>query len=222
MPKLLAARPPLDANEERQVRRLARSLHAPSDWVWHARMIARSWDGLRTRVIAEELDCHAQTVRERFQAFNERGLDGLGMKPGSGRKPRLTEAERSAVIALVASPPPSRLLRYPDGTLAPADTRGGDVSEWSLDALAAAAQAQGIQIGRSQVRRILRTEGVRWRRTHSWTTSRAKDFAPKGRRSLPATPTRPRARPPSAWTSSARDPAHLPARPRLVTERPPH
>ena len=85
-------------------------------------MVARSWDGLRTRAIAEELDCHPQTVRERFQAFNERGLDGLGMKPGSGRKPRLTEAERSAVIALVGNPPPGRLITYSDGTLAPADS----------------------------------------------------------------------------------------------------
>ena len=204
MPKLLAARPPLDAAEAAQVRRLARSLHAPADWVLHARMVARSWDGLRTRVIAEELDCHAQTVRERFQAFNERGLDGLGMKPGSGRKPRLSEAERSAVIALVGKPPPGRLVRYPDGSLEPADSPEGDVSEWSLYALAAAAQAQGIQIGRSQVRRILRKEGVRWRRTHSWAESKAKDFAPKGPRSSPATPTRPRARRPSAWTNSDR------------------
>jgi len=207
MPKLLAARPPLDAAEDHQVRRLARSLHAPADWVLHARMIARSWDGLRTRAIAEELDCHAQTVRERFHAFNARGLDGLGMKPGSGRTPRLTEAERSAVIALVASPPPGRPVTYSDGTLAPAGSEGGDVSEWSLDALAAVAQAQGIQIGRSQVRRILRTEGVRWRRTHSWAQSSAKgakDFAPKGRRSSPATPTRRTARRPSASMSSDR------------------
>lgn len=203
MPKLLAARPPLDAAEERQVRRLARSQHAPADWVLHARMIARSWDGLRTRLIAEELDCHPQTVRERFYAFHERGLDGLGMKPGSGRKPRLTEAERSAVIALAASPPPGRLVTYSDGTLAPAGSQGGDVSDWSLDALAAAAQAQGLQIGRSQVRRILRKEGVRWRRTHTWGTSSAKDFAPKGRRSSPATPLRPTARRPSVWTNSA-------------------
>jgi transposase len=206
MPKLLAARPPLDAAEEHQVRRLARSLHAPADWVVHARMIVRSWDGLRTHVIADELDCHPQTVRERFRAFTERGLDGLGMKPGSGRKPRLTEAERSAVIALAASPPPGRLVTYSDGTLAPAGSEGGDVSEWSLDALATAAQAQGIVIGRSQVRRILRKEGVRWRRTHSWaqrSAKGAKDFAPKERRSSPATPSRPRARRPSASTSSA-------------------
>jgi transposase len=204
MPKLLAARPPLDAAEEGQVRRLARSLHAPADWVVHARMVARSWDGLRTAAIAEELDCHPQTVRERFHAFNERGLDGLGMKPGSGRRPRLTEAERSAVIAFVGSPPPGRLVTYSDGTLAPAGSQGGDVSEWSLDALAAAAHAQGIQIGRSQVRRILRKEGVRWRRTHSWGQSSAQDFAPKGPRSSPATRPRQKARRPSASTSSAR------------------
>jgi transposase len=203
MPKLLAARPPLDAAEERQVRRLARSHHAPADWVVHARMIARSWDGLRTRIVAEELDCHPQTVRERIHAFNARGLDGLGMKPGSGRKPRLTEAERSAVIALVASPPPGRLVTSSDGTLAPAGAEGGDVAEWSLDALAAAAHAQGIQIGRSQVRRILRKEGVRWRRTHAWGQSSAKDFAPKGRRSSPVTPSRRQVRRPSAWTNSA-------------------
>src|SRR5262249_38804948 len=132
------------------------------------------------------------------------GLEGLGMRPGPGRPPRLSEAERSIVIALAGSPPPGRLVTHADGTLAPADREGGDVSEWSLTALAATAQAQGIQIGRSQVRRILRKEGVRWRRPHSWgqpTRQGAKDFAPKEPRSSPATPTRPRARRPSAWTN---------------------
>src|SRR5215813_13075227 len=110
MPQWLAARPPLDAAEERQVRRLARSHHAPADGVLHARMVARSWDGWRTRTIAEELGCHAQTVRERFLAFTERGLDGLGMKPGSGRKPCLTPAERSTIIALARTTPPGQLV----------------------------------------------------------------------------------------------------------------
>jgi hypothetical protein len=125
MPKLLAARPPLDAAEEGQVRRLARGLQAPADWVLQARMVARRCDGLRTRMIAEEWVCHPQTVRERFSACTERGLDGRGMKPGSGRKPRLSEAARRAVIALVASPPPRRLARSPDGTRAPDDSQGG-------------------------------------------------------------------------------------------------
>ncbi|HVC80833.1 MAG TPA: hypothetical protein VNL35_10095 [Chloroflexota bacterium] len=47
MPKLLFARPPADATENRQVRRLASSRHAPGDWILRARMIARSWAGDR-------------------------------------------------------------------------------------------------------------------------------------------------------------------------------
>ena len=206
MPKLLHARPPLDATEQRQVRKLTTSRHAPADWVWHAKMVARSWDGARTRTIAEELGRHPQTVRERLLAFNEGGLDGLGMKPGSGRKPRLSEAERSAIIALARTTPPGKLVPEPDsGELRAHDEAG--VAEWTLDALAEAARSQGIQVARSQVRRILVAERVRWRRTRLWATSSDPEFAPrapKGRGSSPSTPTRRRGRRSSASTSSGR------------------
>jgi hypothetical protein len=43
MPKLLQARPALDAREARQVHKLATSTHAPADWIAHAKMIVRSW-----------------------------------------------------------------------------------------------------------------------------------------------------------------------------------
>ena len=66
MPKLLHARAPHDDVEERQIRRLAQSRHAPGDWILRARMIVRSWEGRRTTEIASELDCHPQTVRERL------------------------------------------------------------------------------------------------------------------------------------------------------------
>jgi hypothetical protein len=56
-----------------------------------ARMITHSWDGLRTKTIAEEPGCHAQpTVRERFHRFNAQGIDGLGDLSCAGRKPRIT------------------------------------------------------------------------------------------------------------------------------------
>src|SRR5258708_9878816 len=118
MPKHLTARRPLDELEERQVRKLAHSMHAPADWIAHAQMVARSWDGLRTRPVAEELGCHPQTVREHLRAFNERGLDGLGSKPGSGRKPRLTEQERGRILALVKRPPPGKPTDALTGELA--------------------------------------------------------------------------------------------------------
>ena len=178
MPKLLYARPAQDATEERQVRKLASSRHAPADWRQRARMIVRSWEGLRTTAIAAELQCHPQTVRERLARFNADGVAGLGDRAGAGRKPRLTEAERSRLITLVAEPPPGRLARQPDGALAAADET--QAARWTLDSLATAAQAQGIQVARSQVRRILQADGVRWRQPRSWATSTDPEFAPKG------------------------------------------
>jgi len=192
MPKLLCARPPQDATEERQVRKLAGSRHAPADWIRHAQMITLSWQGLRTRAIAAELSCHQQTVRERFLAFNSRGLDGLGDRPGAGRKRRITEQERSTLVALVAWLPPGRLVLQPDGSLGPqAAVHEAEPAHWTLNALTAAAQEQGIQIRRSQVRRILLAEGVPWRQTHSWAKSTDRHFGPKERLSSRSTPTRP-------------------------------
>ena len=201
MPKLLRARPPVDAAEERRVRTLAGSRHAPGDWIRRAQMIARSWDGLRTAAIAHELGCHPQTVRERLLRFNGEGLDGLGDRPGSGRKPRLSEAERGVILSLVATDPPGRLVRQSHGELEADDERGP--ARWTLDALAEAARTHGIAVKRSQVRRIFLAAGARWRETRSWTVSRDPDFGPKGPRSSPSTRPRPTGRRPSASTNSA-------------------
>ena len=84
MPRLLRARLPLDDKEERQVRKLAGSRHAPGDWIRRARMVARSWDGLRTSAIAAELGCHQETVRKRLARFKADGLNGLGIGPAPG------------------------------------------------------------------------------------------------------------------------------------------
>lgn len=186
MPKLLFARPARDSAEEHQVRKLARSRHAPADWRLRAQMILQSWDGLRTTMIAADLRCHPQTVRERILRFNAEGLDGFGQRPGAGRRSRLTEAERSALVALVQTAPPGQLVRQPDGVLE-AD-KPDQASQWTLDALVAAACDQGIQISRSQLRRILRAEGVRWRQVRSWATSTDPEFGPKERRSSRSTP----------------------------------
>jgi hypothetical protein len=54
MPKLLQARAPRDDAEERVIRKLAASRHAPGDWITRAKMIAWSWDGLRTTAIGRQ------------------------------------------------------------------------------------------------------------------------------------------------------------------------
>ncbi|WP_331765411.1 helix-turn-helix domain-containing protein [Streptomyces sp. NBC_01384] len=116
-------------------------------------------------------------------------MEDLG---GQGRKRRITEEERSRIIALVKTVPPGRLRWEPVGELWAFDESGPP--EWTLDSLAAAARAEGIAVGRSQVRRILLADGVRWRRTRSWTRSKDPDFVPKGQGSPAPTPTRPTTR----------------------------
>lgn len=174
MPKHVQARTAQDEQEERQVRKLARSHHAPADWKFHAQMILESWAGKTPNEIAAELHCHPKTVRVHLARFNAEGISGLGMRAGAGRKPRLTEQERGKILGLVNQPPPGRLERYADGTLEARDEQGA--AQWSLDALTQAAQEKGIQVKRSQIRRIYLREGKRWRRTHSWGTSNDKEF----------------------------------------------
>jgi len=177
VPKFLRARPPLDDSEARKIRRLAGARHAPADWSERARIVALSWDGLAVSAIAAEVGCHENTVRRWLHRFSAAGIDGLGDRPGAGRKRRITEAQRSAIIALARSVPPGRLARDADGELSADDEHGP--GQWTLDTLAQTARDAGIQVGRSQVRRILRAEKVRWRRTRSWAASTDPEFAPK-------------------------------------------
>jgi transposase len=180
LPKLLRARKPQDAEEERKIHKLAGSRHAPGDWIFRARIISMSWRGLRTSEIAEVLECHPKTVRKRIHRFDALGMDGLGDRPDAGRKPRITEDEHSKIIALVAKNAPGKLVTEPGGGLGAEDE--SKAAYWTLDTLAEAAQEEmGIEVGRSQVRRILLREGVRWRNTRPWAHSVDPEFVPKGR-----------------------------------------
>jgi transposase len=202
MPKILQVRAAQDKTEERWVRKLAASRHGPADWILHARMVARSWDGERVKAIAKEVGCSALTVRRRLHRFDAEGIEGLGDRPKAGRRRRLTAEDDSKLILLVRQPPPGPLVTRADGTMVARDEKGA--AQWSLNALVKAAKEAGIFVKRSQIRRILLREGVRWRNTHSWNTPRDKDFVPKERRSSPTIPSPLQGRRPSAPTNSDR------------------
>ncbi len=85
--------------EERLVRKLAKSHHVPADWKFHAQMVGSNWAGKTPNEIADELGCHPQTVCIHQSRFNAEGVVGLCIRPGSGCKPRLTEQERSRILA---------------------------------------------------------------------------------------------------------------------------
>jgi transposase len=80
------------------------------------------------------------------------------MRPGSGRKPRLTEQERSRILPLVKQEPLGHLWVRAVGTMVARDEEGS--AQWTLNALTQAAQEAGIVVKRSQIRRIYLREGV--------------------------------------------------------------
>jgi len=147
--------------------------------------VLESWAGKTPDEIAITLDCHPRTVRIHLNRFNAQGISGLGMQEGAGRKPRLTEQERSRILALAKQPPPGKLERYAERLVAREETGS---AQWSLDALTEAAHEAGMEAGtRVAIRRIYLREGARWCRTHSWGESSDKDFvrnANRGRHPL--------------------------------------
>jgi transposase len=189
----LSARPPTDPAEERTLRKLASARHAPASLIQRARIITASWDGAGVPALAQQLGCHPMTVYKWLHRFNAAGLDGLADLPRPGLPRRISEPERGRIIQLAGTEPPGRLQQGGEGLLAPAQPKAP--AHWTLDTLTEAAQAEGIRVGRSQVRRILLAEGARWRQPRSWTHSTDPEFVPKGRRSSPATPPRRRKRP---------------------------
>ncbi|GHO60477.1 hypothetical protein KSB_89520 [Ktedonobacter robiniae] len=71
-----------DEGEERQVRKLAASHHAPADWKFYAKMVVESWAGKTPQEIATTLSCHPRTVRIHLTRFTVEGVNGLGMREG--------------------------------------------------------------------------------------------------------------------------------------------
>ncbi|GAB1641441.1 helix-turn-helix domain-containing protein [Krasilnikovia sp. MM14-A1259] len=107
-------------------------------------IVALSWTGLAVLQAADDLGCHARTVRSWIHRFN-------------------AEDERSRIVAWVKTVPPGRLRHDPaaEGLVQADETSTAAV--WTLDALVQAAKALGIAVSRSHVRRILLADGARWR-----------------------------------------------------------
>jgi transposase len=177
MPKILRARPATSPTEESRLRKLASSKRAPAEQMLRARTIVLSWDGANTATIAARLGCHPQTVRTRIVRFNEDGLQSVLQPASGGRRPRLTESERLALVAMVehirsAQPASARRSRSaadvvsvngPDGQGARRST------PLTLDSLVREAQGRGIDVHRSQLRRILLASGLQWHPRSTWT-----------------------------------------------------
>lgn len=169
MPLTLRA---LTAEEREKIERLIRAQSAPVRLVRRARMIHLAGQGLTAPAIAQQLGVSEKAVRQRLARFSVEGMAGLDDAPRSGRPRTYTEDAYSRVIAKAREVPPK-----------PADGDGGGevppTCHWTLDRLQAELAKEGLPIKRSQIRRLLKSEHIKWQKPRTWLESTDPDFAEK-------------------------------------------
>ena len=109
MPKQVKARAAQDPQEERQVRKLAWSHHVPADWKGHAQMMQSELGRQDAQRDRRRVGLPSANGTYPSEAVQRRGDRRAGQAAGSGRKTRLTEQERSRILALAKQEPPGHL-----------------------------------------------------------------------------------------------------------------
>ncbi len=171
----------LTAEEQAKIERLTRAQSAPVRLVRRAQIIQLAAQGLTTPAIAQQLGVSEKAVRQRLERFDVAGLAGLDDAPRSGRPRTYTEAVYSQVVAKARGLPPK-----------PANAEGEvpPTCHWTLDRLQAELAKDGLTIKRSQIRRLLQAEHIKWQKPRSWLASTDPDFAEKRGPSSGSTRTR--------------------------------
>ena len=160
----------LTAEEQAILEKLSRSGTVESRLVERAKMVLWSREGISGNQIAQRLGHKAETVYRQLDRFEAKGLSGLQDRAGRGRPPEYSETERGQIIAVARSHP---------------QTLGCEFGYWSLDRLVEYVNLTlGIPIGRTQLYRVLRAEGLRWYQEKTYFTERPDpQFAEKRGRS---------------------------------------
>lgn len=147
----------LTAEESKEIRRLVASRKEAHRLVQRARIIELMLND--AELTASEAGLQAGFKSNAVgpvwvKRFNAEGLAGLQDKPRSGRRPRHSQAVRSALISLALQKP--RSLGYP-------------FELWTLERLQRAFEERdGIHLSDSTIWTWMDEEGFKWKRQQSW------------------------------------------------------
>jgi transposase len=172
----------LTDDEREKIERLVRAQSAPVRLVRRAQIIALAAHGLPVPAIAQQLSVSEKAVRRRLARFAEAGVAGLDDAPRSGRPRTYGDDGYSRVVAKARALPP----KLQDEEVPP-------TCHWTLDRLQAELAKEGMPIKRSQIRRILKAEHIKWQKSRTWLESTDPDFAEKRGPSSGSTPAHRRA-----------------------------
>jgi transposase len=168
---------PLTGEEQTKIERLARAQSAPVRLARRARIVQLAAQGQTVPAIARHVSVSEKAVRQWLKRFAAEGLEGLEDAPRSGRPPTYRPDETNRVIAKARSLPP----KPQEGEVPP-------TCHWTLDRLQAELAKDGIPIKRSQIRRLLKAEHLKWQKPRTWLESTDPDFAEKRGSSSSCTP----------------------------------
>jgi transposase len=132
-------------------------------------IVLASARGERVPHIAQALGCDEKTVRQVVHGFNARGL---AMLPRGSSTPHTTHA--------VLTPATVEALR--DLLHRSPREFGQPTSLWTLELVAQVAAERGLiarRVTAEAVRRVLRRQGIRWKRAKTWITSPDPEYARK-------------------------------------------
>jgi transposase len=176
--------PEVRAGERARLEQIVRAKTAPVRLVERARIVLLCLDGLTAPTIAAQVGVNEKTARHWIKRYTIAGLVGLDDAPRSGRPPTYTADAQSRVIAKARSLPPK-----PEGAAVP------PTCHWTLDRLTEELNKDGVPIKRSQVRRLLRAEHIKWQKPRTWLASDDPEFAEKRGPSSDSIPIPPRTAP---------------------------
>lgn len=169
----------LTDEEQHKIARLIGAQSAPVRLVRRARIIDLAAQGLTVPGIAKQLSVSEKAVRQWLKRFAAQGLEGLQDAPRSGRPRTYRPDETNRVIAKARSLPP----KPQEGEVPP-------TCHWTLDRLQAELAKDGVPIKRSQIRRLLKAEHLKWQKPRTWLESSDPEFAEKRGPSSSSTPIR--------------------------------
>ncbi len=159
---------PVTDEEQTKIERLARAPSAPVRLVRRAGIIRLATQGQTVPVIARHLGVSEKAVRHWLKRFGAAGMEGLEDAPRSGRPRTYHPDVTNQVIAKAHSLPPK-----------PKEEETPPTCHWTLDRLQAELAKDGIPIKRSQIRRLLKAEHIKWQQPRTWLESTDPAFAEK-------------------------------------------
>lgn len=150
----------LEDKEKTELERIVRSHTAESRMVLRARIVLMCSEGKKNREIASVLDIDDDTVSKWRKRFSQYRMDGLMDVQRPGKPARITTEDRLKIVDTLVNPPEA-------------------VTHWSMRVLSEELKNQGVNIGKSQLQKIIKDLDLKPHQYTMWLHSADPDFEKK-------------------------------------------